>query len=221
MKSPGRVGVIGAVMAGVVALGVAVAAASDAPTSQSPPLISGAAAAPSPSIAPSALASFGVLRSGQTGTDALSAASPATGGDSPIVAAGADPTQARLTTTVRNWGVWLVPGPNVLCLYSGDLGGAGGGSACPYTSHAVDGFLFTLVGGPDGAPGIPANELLLTGAVPDGVTSVLLHMGDGSTRTLTTTRNGFAALVPDTAKTVTYTDANGPQERLVPSCGAC
>jgi hypothetical protein len=220
MKSSARVGLIGAVVSTVVAIGVAVAAASDAPSSQSPPLINGAAPASSPTIAPSALASFGVLRSGRTGTDALSA-SPATGGDSPIAAAGADLSQARLTTTVRNWGVWLVPGANVLCLYSADLSGAGGGSACPYASHAVDGFLFTLVGGPDGATGIPANELLLTGVVPDGVPSVLLHMGDGSTRTLTTTRNGFAALVPDTAKTVTYTDANGPQERLVPSCGAC
>jgi hypothetical protein len=201
-------------LGGVVIVGVALLAAAviawggevlGASGHATPPLIASGQSASASALSDT----FAVLGSPRTASDDLDQSVANSG--SPMVQAGADPAQARLARTLQGWGVWLVPGADVICLYAGHTTGGGGGSACPYAKTATDGLLLTV--------GAGADELLLAGAVPNGVQTVDVHYGDGRTEQLEVQNNAYVALVSSDAKNVTYQDANGPQERLVPSCG--
>lgn len=164
---------------------------------------------------------FAVLTRPVQPTDALGPALPGPSGRDALTEHGASPSQARLTRSLSGWGAWLVPGQEVVCLYASRMTGPEGGSACPYNAQGSDGFLLSVGGGSSGESEIPANHVLVAGVVPDGVDAVQVAFTSGATQQLDVLNNGYMAILPDDAATVSYSDSNGPQSRLVPSCGSC
>ena len=217
----GSLGVAATVgLAIMLVTGAALGVGSDDQTSgRTPPLIipdqSGGAA---PSASRSSLAkTFGVLAQPLEAADALGPALPGPRGADRLTEHGVDPADARLTRSLSGWGVWLVPGQDVVCLYASRLTRPEGGSACPYHSQGSDGFLLSVGAGAD----VPAGHLLVAGVVPDGVDQVRVHSAGGGTQTLDVVQNAYVAVLPEDAMSISYTDSNGPQSRLVPSCGRC
>jgi hypothetical protein len=164
---------------------------------------------------------FGVLAQPRRASDSLGTAASGQDIRAGLAVHGVDPAQARLMRSVSGWGAWLVPGDGVVCLHASPMTNAAGGSACPFASQGADGFNLTISGGAGGADAIPAGSVLVAGVVPDGVRTVQVAFKNGDEQTLNVTRNAYMAVLADNAVSVSYTDANGPQVRLVASCGAC
>ena len=181
----------GAVAAGAVTAGAGAPGAG--PVSEAV----GADADPVSSVPPEQSAAIAELRRARTSDDALPPRWQALltdGGDH----WGANPDLSRRTAP----GVWLVPGRGYTCLASATPDDGGLGFGCARPADVRNGLLSPsdLDAGGDG---------VLTGVVPDGVTSVALVDRDGSSRTADVDRNTYRAAIDSDLEEVRFTDASG------------
>jgi len=151
-------------------------------------------------------ASFGMLRRAITPADAVSAAEATSLSHSGFVGAfGANLALARETTTSAG-SAWLVPGDQSLCLIARSVttGTAVlGGATCTSDAGAAAGAL-EQVSGSAKDPGVQ----LVSGVVPDGVSSVRVTAPDGVVESAAVGDNVYSVIVPAGAA-VSFTDATG------------
>jgi hypothetical protein len=187
---------------GALAFGVGAAATAAAPggssSTQTPATF--VPQPPVPAVPAAESASFGILRRAQGASDAFGAAV--------LTPAGANPELARSvavpTSSLSAGRVWVVPADNAICLRVVDPVG-GDGWVCSTTGDAVAGQLIGAMRSSTGDQG-PA---FVHGLVPDGITQVTVDGPTGSVINLPVTDNVYAATIPATPATVTYTAGDG------------
>lgn len=116
------------------------------------------------------------------------------------------------TVTVARGTAALTPANGALCL-SREVGEAAS-TSCANTADALTGHLLGVLGGD--ATGLPDGQLLVSGAVPDGVSSVKLTTKSGGAQDVAVDKNLFSAVVTDPPTAVTW--SNG-REVAVPFGG--
>jgi hypothetical protein len=147
----------------IVAGGVAVAAATLSGNAAPPD-----AGAPRAVVIDSAARSaFGILRRDVGPGDAVPAEDPVTFSG----ASGANLALARRASGFAGIDAWVVPGTGSVCLLAGTESGSLGGAACAPDPEAIAGEL-KLTGTSDTEPGAE----LVSGIVPDGITTVALRL---------------------------------------------
>ena len=137
-----------------------------------------------------------VLRRPQQPGDALPA--PQDRDRDPVArATGANPALARRVSFGALGDAWVIPADGGICLQS-----QGGGCDLDVDGHPP--YIQMLGGGLD-HPGV----YHITGVVPDGVSTVDLHLYDGTTDALTVSQNVYMADVTQGIASTTFTLANG------------
>jgi hypothetical protein len=154
----------GAVAGILVVVGGAAVAAATLPGNAAPPDAGAPRAVVIDSAARNAL---GILRRAIGPGDAVPA------GDSVTFsgASGANMALARRASGFAGIDAWVVPGRGSVCLLAGTESGSIGGAACAPDPEAIAGEL-KLTGTSDTEPGAE----LVTGIVPDGITTVALRL---------------------------------------------
>lgn len=119
-------------------------------------------------------ATFGALRRAKSDSDQAP--------DQAFAGQPVDAAQARQLDVATDVGkAWVAGGSDYTCI-TGQLPAGGGGSSCTRNTDILDGLAVTLSGGAHGAPGIPADENIVFGLVPDGSTRVAIVARDGSSQ---------------------------------------
>jgi hypothetical protein len=168
-----------------------------------------AAAAPTASSHDPA-ARFGILRRPATGNDAMPSqvASTVTGASR----IGPDTGLARRAAAPASAGaLWAVPAATGLCVarYADVVAE----QMCASTEDAVAGLMIATTGGR--AAGLPDDQRLLYGIVPDGVSAVDLTLADGTKTRLAVTDNTFTARIAPVAGTVAWDGPDGHVEHTI------
>jgi hypothetical protein len=149
---------------------------------------------------PSQLAAFSLLRRPQTGADQLTARNGAVFSG----ASGANIGLARRVAAGAGAGAWVVPGRRSMCLLATWPGSGAAGAACVPDAVAIDGRL-AVASASVRAPGTE----FLAGLVPDGVGSVLVHLGNGAVQRLAVRENVYVSALPGTVAAVTFAGPRG------------
>jgi len=216
MRRP-RTAVVASVVAAVMAASLSVALADTLSSGSVSPQAfnAGARATPVATADPADAAAFGILRQPVVAADAIPAAmmppNDATNDEPSVGMMGANYALARKTTGLGGAGeAWVIPGDGVLCLRASAsfqrTPNALGGEVCTSDKAALAGQLQALSGSPVNVPGI----MLVTGLVPDGVTSVSATLADGQTQTVAVHNNVYMLEVAGpVSPTISFSDASG------------
>jgi hypothetical protein len=188
--------VLAAALCGPLAL-AAVALSSTGAGDATPPGAGGQqASAPSPADT----AAFAILRRAATPADATQPRTPVQFSG----ASGANPSLARRAAGLGEAAAWVVPGSGSVCLISESQNGLEGGAACMPDEAADAGQLVQLASS-EAAPG----QVLLSGLVPDGVSSVTVGLADGSRSVLAVHEDVYAAELRGSVREVQFTSRRG------------
>jgi hypothetical protein len=162
------------------------------PTSPNTDQVAPLAQAPDPTD----LAMLGILRRPQQPGDALPSEPDRT--QDPVArSTGANPALARKVSFGAVGDAWVIPADGGVCLQS-----QGGGCDTDVDGHPP--YIEMLGGGID-HPGV----YHITGLVPDGVTTVTLHLPDGTLDTLPVQQNVYMANIHTGTTSTTFTLADG------------
>jgi hypothetical protein len=93
-------------------------------------------------------------------------------------------------------------------------GAVGPAMVCGDASTYRDGVVATMGAGPSGDQWLKPGETVVFGLVPDGITSVEMHLTDGTTRVLPVEDNAFYGTVIGQTAGVDYLDAGGVRHDL-------
>jgi hypothetical protein len=178
--------------------------------------LAGGRAVVTPTVDAAEAAAFSVLRQPLTAADAMPSAESTSLSDSSVVGAlGGNLSLARDAQAPNAVGTaWIVPGDGAVCMipYGYATNGAGiGGGSCTDDAAATSGQLQTISGSVR-APGIA----LVSGLVPDGVSSVTLHLADGSTDVLSVNDNIYMGQVSQALASTTFTNTLTGQTATLP-----
>ena len=204
-----RTGAIAASLAVILAASTGGAVALTAEPSSSgqvPPL---AEATVAQSTEPALLSSFELLRRAQIASDVIPASIPVVLSE----ASGANLGLARRVTGEQGEEAWIIPGNGSACILAQLSRDGIGGAVCTTSAAARAGQLNVQ----SASAQLPGAELV-AGLVPDGVSSVTMHLAGGATVTAAVHEDVYVALIQGA---VTSMDASGPGGTLaIPAMSA-
>jgi hypothetical protein len=192
-----------AALAAVLAIGAGTVTASAEQGGATPPeaqAAAGAGVAPATVVQYAESSRFGELRRPRSGDDALPPRwNDQIGADSRRGSRwGADTAESRRAAPQ----VWLVPGNGFLCVANVSPGDGSLGFGCATPAQVEQGLLQPADVDQNG-------NGVVTGVMPDGVTSVTLVNDDGSTQAVAVSHNVYQAAVDSRLLEVRWTDSAG------------